>query len=50
MYFTKEDFEQIKEYLEANAKQDTDFPDAILPLLGDELLVAIQNNCNVKFS
>ena len=49
MYFTKEDFEKIKEYLEANAKQDTDFPDAILPLLGDELLVAVQNNCNVKF-
>lgn len=50
MYFTKKDYELIEKHLKHNAKKDTGFPDASLPLEGKEFLAIVQDGRNKKTS
>ena len=49
MFFTKEDFRKIEEYLKLNSRKDTDFPELNITLNKDVILAGVYNNRNIRF-
>ena len=50
MFFTQEDYRKIEKWLLANSRKDTEFAEAATPLKGNETVVLVQNDKNVKAS
>lgn len=50
MYFTREDYLKIEEWLKQNAIKDTEFKDAELPVKEQDTITLVQEGKNVKVS
>lgn len=50
MFFTQEDYRKIEKWLLAYSRKDTEFAGAATPLKGNETVVLVQNDKNVKAS
>lgn len=50
MYFTREDYLKIEEWLKQNAIKDTEFKDAELPVKEQDTITLVQDGKNVKVS